>query len=216
MTETAGAGEAKRLDELAAVTAEYARYSRFAFGFANVAAGVWVGLGAAVQRASHEWGSIVLALTPLLYVELLPRARAFYQERGEVIAREQGPDLRSGYLLFVITYAVMAALTLTLHLHRWAFAGGALRVAALGVAGVALVSVLVRARRATRGTGDTMMVYLLLIPVGGALAWGERGSMFWLVVLFCCAGGFVIAGALQHVGHRRLERRLAALRSPAA
>lgn len=211
MTETAGPAEAQRLDELAAVTKEYAKYSGSA-GFANVAAGLGLAAAGVVRRQSADWGAIALVFVPLVYLELLPVARAYYQRRGEVLASENAPGLRTIYLVMVLGYSVMAAINLMGQV-RWAMEGGPSRYFALGAAGLAVALVAARVRSGTRATIDSAHVVVLLVFAVASVS-ASRTSWFFSHLGF--AAFLTTLGAYQHRAFRRLERRLAGLRSPAA
>jgi hypothetical protein len=214
MTGMAANGEARRLDELAAVTREYARFSQSAYGIALVVVGLWIAAAATILRSALEWGTIALAFAPVVHVELLPLARGSYERRGRVIAREPGAAARAAWLMFAIGFALVAAGSLLRH-ARWASAGGPPRWIALGAAGVALLSFVARVIRRTRGAQDAIMANLVVFVVAGAVVESPNDPPFWVAMLLSSAALFVALGIWQHITFLWLERRLAALREVA-
>ncbi len=143
MSELANSPEAARLDELAAVTKEYATYSRTSFGFAAVGVGIWI-LAAVLMETCGAWGwaHVGYVLVPLAWLVLSRNARAYYQRHGVVVEHEPEPSGFAGSRAFALTMAcillVMYAGILAIVGRRWARAGGIPGEIALtvGVAGL--------------------------------------------------------------------------------
>jgi hypothetical protein len=77
------------LNELAAVTAEYPKYSRTMFGFAVAGTGAWLLASLWVRWAwSQRGGDMLALLTPIVWMLMLAPARAYYQRHGEVVEQE--------------------------------------------------------------------------------------------------------------------------------
>lgn len=211
MTGTAGAGEAQRLDELAAVTREYARYSRTRFGLAVTFSGGWLALAGAAIAASSSSGPYLLRLTPLVWLLALPRARGFYQRRGAVSEGEAVPfplaSAGEGRVVFLGLTWIWCVLGIVV-------AGESGRGALLFGATVFVAVAGMAAQRAEGAADATMTSVLTLIGAASALgSWGPIGRGAFHLAL---GGALAAGGAWQHWKYRALERRLAALRSPAA
>jgi hypothetical protein len=203
-----------RLEDLRALTAAYARYSRTWFGFASALTGAWLlaALSLAVWR-SRPVGVLLLHATPLVWLALLVRARAYYQRLGEVVQQEIPnrsfqPTLRR-WGLFIVYFTGVVGIVFRFDPRR----GYSGELDPLAMADVAIfVAIPMVASMVTRGIGDLSLTYSLAIVV---VVWGERLDP-WGLVLAVLAAAQVGGGIVQHVAHRRLERRLAALkgRSP--
>jgi hypothetical protein len=158
---------------------------------------------------------VLLAFAPLIWVELLPRARAHYQRHGEVIESEKGWNGRRAFLGFALVFAVLTPAELVKHQLGWAVETG--RVACVGLV-AAVVAVLVaaaRAKRNTRGTYDALMTVVLPGCVAGAISAGRVYPTFWTVFLLTFGGTLIAEGMYGHIVFRRLERRLTALKGSA-
>lgn len=202
MSEPANAPEAARLDELAAVTSEYARYSRSVFGLALAGTGAWW-----FAALSIHWGAgggeILTLLTPLVWMALLVKARAYYQKHGEVLEQETDvyplpQGLPRAFFLCAIYLSCVFGI--------WGELEGARRGDAfLGVA--TLVAIPVLAFRVTRGMTDAVVTCSMVIAVRRRTP--SRGELLFDLLL---AAGLIAIGISQHHGYRRLEHRLAALK----
>ena len=220
MTAPANAADPARLDELAAVTREYATWSRTAYGFAAIGTGAvvlaFVGLdvlgGAEGMRALH-------LLDAPVWLVLLLAARRYYQRHGVVL--EPDPRLRSRRVSLALV-GLMSALVV---LQRFA---GADRIAGmegplptallvLGAVGVPLAAAEVGRSRldfATTLFFLMMTPFLARVPAGSPSSREVFGILraYMLVLVGLYGAGLVVQGAREHLRYRRLERRLAALR----
>lgn len=202
------------LDELATLTAAYARYSRTAFGFAAVLTGGWVLAALAVASwGSRAVGELFVHATPLVWLEVVVRARAHYQRRGEVVQQEIPnrsfqPTLRR-YALAGIYVASLLGI-----LGRIDSASG---VDPFAIADVAiLVAIPARAALVTRGVAEVNMTMVLGML---GVVWSKGHLEPWVlagvsVVAWALAALSVVliaSGTVQHVRHRRIERRLRAV-----
>jgi len=205
-----------RLDELAAVTREYARYSRRAFGFASVALGAWIAAALAVGAVSIPWSSILFACGSLAWVLLVPRARAYYQRHGRVIEPEPDMSGLAGefFALFLWVFALYLPLRFWIHYRTWASASGVVGWAGLAVAAAAVLATAALARTRLTGAGDLLFPVLLMI-----LAMDVDRSVIDSVATVAVTALFaalnIVKGVYDHVAFRRLERRLAALKGRA-
>ncbi len=207
---------AERLDELAAVTKAYAKYSRSAFGFASVATGAWVGAVLLMRTLSAQWSNVLFAFVPAVWVVLLPRARAHYQKHGRVLEPEIDVEgLAADILnpLFLHVFALMGAVVLTYEQLGWARATGLLGWTGLIAAVTALLATPWLARRRLTSVIDWSYANgLAMFVVGSCTRQAGTMGVLWTAAVASLAVGSVALGTYQHVGFRRLERRLAALR----
>lgn len=208
----------ERTRQLEELTQEYAAFSRSAFGLALVATGGWQLAFMALALVSEPWGLLGQALTPLVFLLLFPRTRAWYQRRGVALQAEAPPASwvsRRWFSLFLIALQ-SAGLILILPWDRLHFSGLPPWVV-WASSGAALAAVPVLAWRRTSGRDDVQMVWWVAFGSGMALLMAFSASrdtfVRWglgLVAAFFAA--FVWQGAWEHRRHRALERRLAALR----
>jgi hypothetical protein len=219
------------------VTVEYAKFSRTAYGAAFVVTG-----GAVLATLCADlvvrspWAASAYVLLPVLWLLSLGAARAYYQRRGSVIEPDQRVRGR-GWILSMVYFVCATGL---FQLSARTFRGGlsvegtfAANFAAVAIGHFALVAVPLLAAELVRGNRDgglTIAIVMLSSPGFGLAsplpaAHGSelerlnqaqaiiRGLMF--VLAGTTAVALVIQGIRDHRRARSLERRLAALRSPA-
>lgn len=227
MSEPMPAPPSGSLDELEEVTREYASWSRTRFGLAGAAAGAWCVAAFVLALGSVQRGRIAALWTPLVALGLLSLGRRYYQRFGKVL--EARPPLPLGGRpiapwLLVLLLAV-ATVNVVGRLDAWT--GGARGLAHLAVVGALAtfpaVALLVE-RVDARGHVDGAFVLFPVVTMWlssldepfSAQSPGTRlvfvGWLGWLAI----TGGVMIAvGITEHLGHRRLLRRLAALKGRA-
>jgi hypothetical protein len=225
-----------RLDEIAAVTAEYAKYSRSAYGLAFVALGIAVLATMALDVvADSAWARFAYLLLPTAWLLLLAAARAYYQRQGKVVESAQRIPGRGWILGFVYFLSAVAAFSLVaggLEPYRedWRLGFGALLAVFSVVAVPVLMAELARGWRDALVTMNLLSVSLfvphmaqasLRITAGGQLQRlpsfplsGMRAAI--LALLAFLAVLTVTGGIRQHARYRALERRLAALQAKAS
>lgn len=216
MSDTAGAGETRRPDELAAVTREYARYSRSRFGIALVWTGAWALAVAAIGCVRPGPGEILLRFIPLVWLIALPRARARYQRLGEVVEPE-----RDDWSLF---WGARGARRLAIAMiYCSSLVGIGLTVGAgpgvQTLAAIVFVAVPALAVHATRGAEDAVMTLGLTGIAAFVPRIGRGGFLPWWYPFAIAAAVAVVMlgkGLWDHARYRVIEERLAALRSPPA
>jgi hypothetical protein len=211
MSGPANASEAARLDELAAVTSEYAGYSRTVFGVGDALIGAWLISAAWVRTISARGGELLLFVAPVASIAIVAAARAYYQRRGEVVEQRAAPPwVRGLILLCLYLWSVVAAWQQSkTPLEQ---AGGAVVLVAIA----ALVATPMLALRCTRGLRDagTAMVLVMLAALTRANRGAPSEDLFvWGGALF--GGALVVVGIWGHIQYRRMERRLAAFRERA-
>jgi hypothetical protein len=224
MTVPANASESTRLDELAAVTKEYATYSRTAYGFAFVVTGAaLLGTQTLDVVTRSLWARLSYLLLAPVWLLLLTVARRYYQRHGEVVEREQRVIGRGWMLgcVYFVSAAEMFVLGSSYGRGSWP---GPLP-AMLATFGIVAIPVL--AAEVVRGKIDAAVTLTLIFtsmfaafPLVPAAKDGEidsldpaisivrAGAMLTLSVF---AIAIVVAGVRQHVRHRALQRRLGAL-----
>jgi len=211
MSEPGKAADPARLDELAAVTKEYAKYSEAVTGFAGALTGGWLLAAEWVRSVSPRPGEMLLAFAPLLWMVLALPARRYYQRHGRVVAED---PLRAdevamsgrhkGMAVTVIVLQSLVGITRQLDSVRgpWEM---------LTVAAFAAMPVL--AVRLVRANQDVMLVMIVgwLVAPNVPSGW----ELWYAVIRSALAIGLFLVGTLDHVHFRRLERRLAALKARA-
>lgn len=227
---TDGPAGAARLDELAAVTREYATYSRTTHGLALTATGAYL-LAATALDASSLSPRVPFAylMAPALWLVALWGSHRYYQRHGAVIEPQRpGSGLRRVLLVAICAEAAFFAWVATVAFEvapRW---GGPRDLWSLllsfGVT-LALVAVPLLAATVARGNDEITATFLLVtvqlylpalpdppIPISPASA-----SFRWVFVAATAlmALGMVPWGVRQHLSYRRLERRLASLKGAA-
>ncbi len=213
MSEPADRSETARLDELAAVTKEYAHFSGPGAGLALTAIGCWL-LGAQwVLSDSPRLGAFLFLFAPFLWVALASIARAYYQRHGEVIGSSRADlNVRSApfrsTMLFIVFVAVFRGISGLLDAPGGEFESLAL-AAYLGMAMLAVGLVRTRPWIAYLYWAVTTLA-TLTGPVGGR---AEPRWHAWARIAFAVTA--LVAGILSHLRYRRLERRLVALKGGA-
>lgn len=226
MAYPSSAPDPQRLDALAAVTHEYATYSRTAYGLAFVATGTSILGAVAFEATTHSvWARFgMLALAPA-WLLLLAAARAYYQRHGVVLEPGQRQKRRRVYLAWVwFVCAWQAALLVreaaSARDDPWMTLATMLSVCAI-------VAVPLLTAEIACGKLDLVVTVLVLL-LATALAPGafdppsvanvhgrSRAIMrttFVLPVFATAGAALIVAGVRSHLRYRRLERRLAALK----
>jgi hypothetical protein len=223
MGEPAERTEAARLDELAAVTSEYARYSSERSGLAASAVGAF-GLGVlAIMVRSLTWGRIAALWSPLVTIGLVVAGRRYYQRFGSVLAAERSrpgaAGLRRITLLLTLLFTSLAVVSTALHWEDWSAGSSSAELALLGFLATAPALPLLVDRK-VGGLWDGQLVSFSLL-IAQITAAGSDGLRFRVTLAFigsvaALAGAVLVgAGVYQHAKYRRLERRLAALKGSA-
>jgi hypothetical protein len=199
-----------RLEELAAVTAEYVRYSDSGVGLA--ATGTWVLAAVWVATRSARVGELLLVFAPLASMAFISSARAYYQRHGKVIGSPpEGYGLARSFGLAVVFVSVLAGIDSQ-------FIGPRRGDETLAVA--ALLGTAMLASRFARTYPSLFLVLTPLIAISAndheKIAPPEDGFWFRGWVLIALGLAFTLAGAFAHYRYRRVERRLAAIRGKAA
>jgi hypothetical protein len=213
MSETAGAAETARLDELAAVTKEYAAYAADRGGLASAAAGAWFAAVFAIALRSENWGRVAGLWTAFLVLAALAAARRRYQRIGAVAA-PPGHRIRIWMVALLMAVVVMDVIVKS---HAWndgdPFAKAAIQFAAGTAPLVPLMFQRIAAGR-TGGVGLAATAMTFLVASIG----GDRNRVGWTLTLailgFIAAFGVILVGLgiSEHRKYRTLERRLAGLR----
>ncbi len=211
MSEPVNPSTTARLDELAAVTREYAKYSRTSFGLAPAWLGGWLLVASALSAVWRGSGANLVRLTPVVWLWALAKARAHYQRHGEVIEEEEVPfplptsesgrRLFLGMIYFSCVFGIMEA--------SRSGPGTLLFSAAIFVAVPAI------ATRVLKGITDAVVTAGWMWTVNGSLLRWLDAPPLPHAVLATFAAGLIAAGVWQHSKYLRLERRLAALRDRA-
>jgi len=227
MAESGGAAEAARLDELAAVTREYGAYSRKSHGIALVAFGASLLAVAAldVVTGTREARFAYLAV-PAAWLLALSASRGRYQRHGVVVAQERPLSPRARrWLLGGLT--MFGGLTVS-WLVLWVSSARPDFGTSLGLAATAFAVCLVPALAiaVTNGRADLTTTCTFTGVTWGLVHVGiprfaeprEDRVMHLLMVVIATliAITAIVDGIRQHRRFLALERRLAALRSPAA
>ncbi len=218
MSEAEEAGAAARLEELAAVTKEYAQYAHALSGLGASAAGAWFVALFVVAIRSDAWGRVAGLWTPFVVLAVLLLAKRHYQRFGYVSApaspsrstrlalvRELGPAFTAG----------AAILSVATQHERWSRGDHLLSLgAAAAVAAVPFAFVM----RARVRAGDLDEIFARLSDLQ-VLAIVILASPFesmivkgWLALMAVYGVAMFPIGVREHLRYRRLERRLAALR----
>lgn len=208
----------ERTRQLEELTQEYAAFSRSTFGLALVAAGGWELAFLGLLAVSEPWGLLGQVFTPLVFLLLFPRTRAWYQRRGLVLQAEAP---RASWVtgrassLFMATMQTAGAIGV-LPWNQLRLPGLAPWMAWAPIA-ACLAAVPVLAWRRTSGGEDARMVFQLTFGSAMSLLTvspAYRGTFVeWglgLVAAYFAA--LIWQGVSEHRRHRVLERRLAALR----
>lgn len=188
-----------RLDELAAVTKAYARYSGSWPGFANAAAGACLLVAlASLSDGRAGAANLFVVLAPLVWLGVLPFARAHYQRRGQVLEQEPEPLIPQTAFVYV-----MAVVTIV---GRVTFEHGSEGLRAVEIAVLVAVPTLAATlgRRVRSVSGVSPFLTLAMVPL-------DRWP-WWKWGVACFALSAVGRGAYEHWRSHRLERRLAALK----
>jgi len=215
-----------RLDALAAATREYATYSSTAFGLGYSAWGGLLVVAGLACLASPTWGPMLVFIAVPAWFPLMRRARRHYQRRGEVRGEEQGMSARRARQNGLFGLLVLSAyflLRVASHRADWIASQGAPASTAMAVAVACTLVAIALAVAWARGYRDTYLPGLLLLFWATQVTGDEqflpatRGEVVPAVVLPCGAGLLlgVLSGS-EHQAWKRLDRRLAQLRSPAA
>jgi hypothetical protein len=239
MIERASVSDAARLDELAAVTADYARYSRTAYGGAFVGtSAVLLGALAAELLGYSAFARFAYLLLPAAWLLLLACARAYYQRHGVVVEPAQRVSGRGWILGFVYFMCASMVVSLAARLARRAADHGTgvlgfAEVIGFGLVMFGLVAVPLLTAEVVRGKLDaavTLFITLCVVPWASqwapppALPGSEDATlnavtsvlrMLFLGLVAPQAVGLLVLGVRDHVRYRRVERRLASLKGPA-
>jgi hypothetical protein len=224
VTAPAGAPEAARLDEVAAVTKEYATWSRTAYGFAAIGTGAVVLAFVALDVfGGAEWTRALHLLDAPVWLLLLGGARRYYQRHGVVMEPEAGNRSRRVPVALVGLMAALPVLQRFGGVDRLAGMDGPIATVALvlGAVGVPLLAAEVGRSRSDFATTYAFLMFggvVARIPGGPA---GRRVveqilRSYLLAFLALWGAGLVVQGIREHLRYRRLERRLAALKAAAA
>lgn len=210
-----------KLDELAELTRDYARYSRSAGGLAAVLGGTFCLLSYLLGGLWPTMPVLRVALVALPLVWLLAKqvmARRYYQRFGFVEEQETAVEQRMHRFRVGIVVLVAVAITSSLAAHEWP--------ASTGAAGyLALVWLLVPATwRWLRSPLDFVIGVFLFCqaallcvgrayPVIGTAATRDAPPMALLAVLFPLAALLMVArGIADHRRFKPLCERLSQLR----
>lgn len=198
---------AARLEELAAVTREYAKYSRTRSGFAIAAAGACLLLGvAALLDGGVVAANVLVVFAPLVWLAILPLARTYYQRRGEVIEHEPQPDGPAWPVPVGVYVSAVVAILFRLGMREGRL-DGEVMVTTAALVGLPTLAGALRHRLGDLSATMSGLMGPAMVPV-------ERWE--WLKWLVAGLGAIAVwRGALEHLAHRRLERRLAALKGVA-
>jgi hypothetical protein len=223
MTEPANACGPARLEELAAVTKEYAMYSRTSLGIPAAAAGAWLLASALVDSTgSRGWAQIGYLLAPVVWLLVGARTRTYYQRHGVVMAPDEEiaglGKARGVFAGVACAYLLFHAAVLATYGWGWARSGGPARWAGYFVGVVGLLIGARVAPRWTRGNKDAFGILgLTMVASTPLISDSLRGELVpWLAsvraVAIAILGAMCFgAGLRQHHKYRALERRLGAL-----
>jgi hypothetical protein len=225
VSETAKAPELERLAELEAATKEYAEFSRESVGLAGVAGAVVLAAKlSTIWLVGARWDAVVTVLLPLLWLVALQLGRSSYQRGGAVIASPRRGWGRRADLGLVHLGVSLAVLQLVMQGEPTS-EDGALYLTAFLAALLVVPGLVGLASASVRGRGDSMITvalafpphFLRLFPLSGTF---NKAQSLALGILLGGSAALVIAGLAvtgvqQHRAFRRLERRLAVLRSGA-
>lgn len=232
MSEAVDGGATARLDELAKVTAEYAKYSNERSGLGCTAAGGWFIATFAITLRSETWGRIASLWSPLVILALVAVARRYYQRFGTVVASERAPSNVVRWRKPVVTTLLLSGVIVVdtaLYLDLWS-GGSALARGALIALLFAAPALPLLVDRVVHGfwNGGLVLASLGIAYFVGVLTHRENGPCIlgapyegrcgwmlaapWLAMAFALGAVLVGVGVHQHRSYRRLERRLAVLR----
>lgn len=205
MNEPADGSDPARLEELAAVTREYAQFSGPSAGFASTLIGGWILGSQALQSSSPRLAELLFLLAPFVWAALASSARRFYQRHGEVIGISRADlQVKSGpmrtTMLFIVFVAALRGIIGVVEAPR-----GGYELAIAAYLGMAMLAV-----RLVRTSPWIAYAYwgvatMATLPPGPGYAWARISFGFVAVA----------AGVVSHLRYRRLERRLAALKERA-
>jgi hypothetical protein len=236
MTQPEGASATERLDELAAVTKEYAEAARGAYGVAAVVGGVIALSVLAVDVfTGWQWTWVLFATFPAAWLVAIHVARARYLRHGHVAAlgTASGPSRFAQVWVTFMTALVAAGLGLrVIALAVTDAVGMSALVSVSVVVAIATASTPVLFSRVAVPRKDTLTTFGLIVFVPGMISQSPAGFpsaaypalanaqllFHWLfaVIAALLAVVSIVSGLREHRSYRRLERRLAALRSAAA
>jgi hypothetical protein len=209
-----------QLEELAAVTKEYATYSSKRSGLAGAAAGAWYIATFVIALRNETWGRIAGLWGPILIIGLLAAGRRYYQRFGRVLELSASPPppkrWRSvGLVLLLTAITIMDA---TLNLDAWSDDSSLARWAIVSALAAA-PAVPLLADRVIQGFWDWGILLCSLVSTNylamthDRFGWVLAKLVLGLVALF---GAVLVAvGIGHHLRYLRLERRLAAMRKRA-
>jgi hypothetical protein len=228
MSESTPASATARLEELASVTKEYAKYSRTAFGLAFVGTGAAVLASVALDLAGSVGARLAYPLLPIVWLLLLAATRAHYQRHGEVVESAQDIGALRGWTLALVYFLVCVAVfgyladglsgrlrgdgPLISLVFVFAFVAVPILTAEI-VRGKGEMSVTISLTMAAssvavrsslpNGFGNGVDPLDRLLPMG----WAALDAILVLAAIAC-----IWVGSRQHVRYRALERRLDALK----
>jgi hypothetical protein len=167
---TAPEHELTWLDEVTAVTREYATYSRTAHGLALVVAGAWLFAAAAMDVATRSyWATVVYLFLPPVWLVTLGLVRSRYQRRGAVLENElPAPFARKSDFVTVWFWCTWTVVLAFVGGIDGPFqAGGAAMAVAMMTAVAATVAVPVLMREIARGVKDSRITSTLVMLAFG-------------------------------------------------
>jgi len=216
MSEPVAAPDSARLDELAAVTRDYATYSRSTCGLAYTAVGSWlVGAFAAVEWYGMA-GRILVLFGPFLCAVALVLARRYYQRHGSVLEQRpwDGLQRRSAFEIACLIFGVgVTVARVATSFRAWAPDPDSGIHLALYLAVISLVCAPSIADRVVRGVTDSGCI---LVPAAAAMMGVFLGGYVlgsFLLGTFAVAGALLaIQGLVEHRKYLRVQTRLRALR----
>lgn len=222
MSETVNAPDPARLDELAALTREYGKYSAGGAGVSLAVLGVfWIAAASLALAGASGWSVVLFALAPAAWFIAVRAARRHYRRRGVVTLSDDELGLgKSGgaWAGFACAFLVIQAIAFGVEGWRWAAAGSPGKWVAYAGGVVALTFAAWVAPQWNRDTRSGFGA-LAVASMGTSVVLSWRPARPWpgwepgSVVV--AVGGVVLvaAGIVQHLRYRRLERRLAALKA---
>ena len=200
------------LDELEELIKEYSLYSGSAFGLGHLPGWALLVLALSLTVAGiHRWGIWIAAAAPWVWLATRePIRRRLYQRAGRVTELEMDPVLRNVMLVFL----TFVCLIFAVQIRCLALPGVVAPISALTFMVVAVFRL--RSVREANNWGN-MASCLLVYGVDFAQRSrdpaenGPHTVLYWLLLLAVIVqlGMFVH----EHIQYRRLERRLASLRS---